>query len=102
MTNPSASPIMDAVRAQPGLEHVTGTDHDLLLRILRSRDGLEPGQVRWAHVRDLVGHGSTVAYAICVIVGVNPDEVAPQDGNECPRCGSTLRDDATGDPMSDG
>lgn len=87
----TASPIMDAVRARPGLAHVKGTDAELLRWVLRSGHGWEPGQVRWSHVRDMAGHGSTVGHALCVAVGVNPDDVAPQDdGENCPRCGSLL------------
>lgn len=87
----TASPIMDAVRAQPGLAHVKGTDAELLRWVLRSRHGWEPGQVRWSHVCDMAGHGSTVGHALCVAVGVDPNETAPDDdGENCPRCGSLL------------
>lgn len=100
----TASPIMDAVRAMPKLGHIKGTDHDLLLWLLRSRHGWEPGQPRWSHVRDMSGHGSSVGSALCVAVGVDPDEVAPQDdGENCPRCGSLLErdeDDEEPEPMS--
>jgi len=86
----SLSPVMDAVRAQPGLAHVQGTDHDLLLRALRSREGWEPGQARWSNVRSIAGNGSGVGHALCVVIGVDPDEMHPGDGELCPRCGSFL------------
>lgn len=86
----TASPIMDAVRAQPGLAHVTGTDADLLLTLLRSRHGWEPGQPRWSHVRMMSGHGSSVGHALCVAVGIDPNEMAPLDEENCRRCGAYL------------
>ena len=90
---PGASPIMDAVRAQPGLEHVKGTDTDLLITLLRSRQGWEPVTPRWSHVRLMAGHGSTVGHALCVAAGIDPNEEAPDvDEETCSRCGSYLRD----------
>ena len=99
-----ASPIMDAVRARPGLEHVKGTDAELLRRVLRSTEGWEPGQVRWSHVASVSGHGSTVGHALCVAVGLDPNENAPKlDEENCARCGSYLldRDDDTSEETED-
>jgi len=79
------------LEARPGLEHVKGTDAELLRWVLRSGHGWEPGQVRWSYVASLSGHGSGVGHALCVVVGVNPNENAPQDdGENCPRCGSLI------------
>lgn len=90
---PGASPIMDAVRAQPGLEHVKGADAELLLTLLRSRQGWEPVTPRWSHVRLMAGHGSTVGHALCVAAGIDPNETAPPlDEENCKRCGSYLLD----------
>ena len=90
----SLSPIMDAVRAQPGLSHIKGTDYELLLEALRSREGWEPRQPRWSNVQHISGHGSGVGHALCVVIGVDPNEVCPDDdGETCPRCGSWLDDD---------
>ena len=99
-----AAPIMDAVRARPGLEHVKGTDAELLRRVLRSTDGWEPGQVRWSHVASVSGHGSTVGHALCVAVGVDPNERGPKlDEEVCGRCGAYLldRDDDTSEEAED-
>ena len=100
----TASPIMDAVRARPGLEHVKGNDAELLRRVLRSTEGWEPGQVRWSHVASVSGHGSTVGHALCVAVGLDPNENAPKlDEENCARCGSYLldRDDDTSEEAED-
>lgn len=80
------SPIMDAVRSQPGLAHVEGTDHDLLLRTLRSFGNWEAGEARWTKMCTITGHGSSVGHALCVAIGVDPDEVCPED-EACPYCG---------------
>ena len=98
-----ASPIMDAVRAQPGLAHVKGTDAELLRWVLRSGHDWEPGQPRWSHVRLMAGHGSGVGHALCVAVGINPDDVAPQDdGENCPRCGALIEGDEEHDDDAPG
>ena len=83
----SLSPIMDAVRAQPGLSHIKGTDYELLLEALRSREGWEPRQPRWSNVQHISGHGSGVGHALCVVIGVDPDEVRHDDDGSCPYCG---------------
>jgi len=71
----AASPVMESVRDRPRLDHVAGTDHDLLIRLLRSRHGWAPGQSRAAHVANMTGHGSSVAYALCRFAEIDPKEV---------------------------
>ena len=86
----SLSPIMDAVRETTGWMHIKGTDHDLLLAVLRSREGWVPGRTRWSHVRDISGHGSGVGHVLCTVAGLNPDEICPDDDETCERCGAEL------------
>ena len=86
------SPIMDAVRSQPGLAHVQGTDHELLLTVLRSTVGWAPRTARWSHVRDVTKRGSGVGSAICAVIGVDPDKKRRDDGE---RCGGVTEDETT-------
>ncbi|MEY5060100.1 MAG: hypothetical protein RIS45_21 [Planctomycetota bacterium] len=51
----------------------------------------------------MAGHGSGVGHALCVVLGIDPNEPGPQDdGENCPRCGSLLeRDDEDDDALDD-
>lgn len=66
--------VMDAVREQPGMGHVSGADVDLVRRIIDNGLGWQRNEPRWAWVARLTGHGSGVSEAICRVVGVDPDE----------------------------
>ena len=73
----TSSPVMSAVRRCFGLEHVQGTDQDLLKRALTSRHGWKRGQTRVGQIRSLTTHGAGVATALCRVLGLDPDEVGP-------------------------
>jgi hypothetical protein len=68
------------VTGQPGLDHVdVDPDRDLLRRALlalRPRRGEGPSP-RWSLVRNALHHGSGVSQAICLALGIDPDEVVP-------------------------
>lgn len=70
------------------LRHIPArSDRDLLTEAIRHVGRGGPKRPRWAAVRDLLGHGSTVSYALCVaagldgdeMVGIEPDEVTDAD-----------------------
>jgi hypothetical protein len=68
------------VTQQPGLDHVTvDPDRDLLRRaLLALRPGRgEKGRPRWWFVHHALLHGSGVSQAICLALGIDPDEVVP-------------------------
>jgi hypothetical protein len=81
--------IRDHVHARPDLAHVRiGDDLDLLRTLVRNiGHGREPAP-RWVHVRDCIGHGSTVSHAICRALGLDPDEEVGTEREpvECERC----------------
>jgi hypothetical protein len=81
--------IRDHVLARPDLAHVRiGDDLDLLRTLVQNiGHGREPAP-RWVHVRDCIGHGSTVSYAICRALGLDPDEEVgtEREDVECERC----------------
>ena len=69
-----SSDLAATVRATvPGFHR---SDRDLLVWAI-ARAGADSRRVvpRWVHVRDLFGVGSTVAWALCGLADVNPDDV---------------------------
>jgi hypothetical protein len=62
------------------LRHVPArSDRDLLIQAIRHAGRTGPRRVRWATVADLLGHGSTVSYALCVAAGLDGDEMVGVD-----------------------
>jgi hypothetical protein len=80
--------IRDHVHARCGAHVRIADDLDLLRTLVQNIGrGREPAP-RWVHVRDCIGHGSTVSHAICRALGVDPDEEVgtEREAVECERC----------------
>lgn len=92
-TGDEPPPLTDAVRER--VPHFDRTDRDLLAWAIR-RAGFDSTRaaLRWAHVRDLFGVGSTVAVALCDAAGVAPNEEVPanyEEAEPCPECAGVLK-----------
>lgn len=84
-----ASPAAKATALMPDGGRFSRTDADLVEHAVRYARA--PGHVRWSTVGARFGLGSTSAYALCLAVGVDPDERTPW-GEVCLTCGCDLRD----------
>jgi hypothetical protein len=75
--------IRRAVLANPRLSHCDVADDVALLRraIVRASREFGAGPM-WSHVGSMTGHGSGVATAICVALGLDPDQHAGREPGE--------------------